>query len=141
VTHPHLTRHFTGLTYDESYYLTSERAKYDLESFMEDNKGGETDITHGFAWFLQQMKGLTGALRTTHTQRDNQTGFRHDIKLKNVLVFVNGQTSPQFRWTDGAPHRRAHDIWSLGCMYLEILVWYSGGQERLDKFGTDMAEE
>ena len=32
------------------------------------------------------------------------------------------------------PRSRAYDVWSLGCIYLEFLIWLVDGQEGLDEF-------
>lgn len=38
--------------------------------------------------------------------------------------------------SNGQPLFRAHDIWSLGCVFLELLMWYTEGQAAYRSFVT-----
>ncbi|KIV80795.1 hypothetical protein PV11_08271 [Exophiala sideris] len=159
-------------------------------------------------WFFTQLKGLAEALDHIHhlaadeDEEDNLpkrelvpqniyfqrkgaqiTGYHHDIKPDNILVFVDNRSdygtmkfgdfgsaniqetaqndpglwtrspvhtekqkgtmtfrSPD-RYCDGKLRRRA-DIWTLGCVFLEILIWCLEPRSKgLKSFATERAEE
>lgn len=40
-------------------------------------------------------------------------------------------------WTLTKKASRPHDVWALGCIFLEMLVWATGGNEEVDKFHNE----
>jgi serine/threonine protein kinase len=144
-------------------------------------------------WLLRQLLGLAEAVDHIHhlvgeavqvptalnipggsTSATRATGFHHDIKPGNILVFIDGedhygtfkigdfgsgrlqtfrsgtQRSPFDNRSLGTPTyegpdvyllgtaSRPYDIWSLGCVYLEILLWcFSPGPGGAEDFATE----
>ncbi len=155
-------------------------------------------------WLFSQLKGLAEAVRLIHqlgpsglgpeslvrnlpaAKKQGRTGFHHDIKPENILVFAKTDTEKaSFKITDyvlkisdfgaarinvilsqsgarqitsyklrhfpfgdsvyGAPDyilvghtSRPYDLWSLGCVFLEVLIWTFGlSNSDLDDFATD----
>lgn len=112
--------------------------------------------------------GPVDAKTKIHGNRDN-TGYHHDLKLKNILVFdqdilkisdfgtariqqVSGRAdgrshqtihlmgdpdyvAPDYLLTERAS--RPYDVWALGCIFLEMLVWACSDAGAVDQFHTD----
>lgn len=131
-------------------------------------------------WLVQQLAGLVGALKVVHNPHGmlnvpnantTRTGYMHDIKPENILVFIYRGEICVLRLSDfscakvveilatisgkrdsyktgskpGTPTYRApeisenassrpYDMWSLGCVFLEVLVWYLEGYSALQVF-------
>ncbi|KAM6513602.1 hypothetical protein FALCPG4_015989 [Fusarium falciforme] len=71
---------------------------------------------------------------------EKATEFR---KAGNIYTDTTTGTTrylpPEFRSTKQIP--RVHDIWSLGCLFLEFIIWAAWGNDGLDKFiQLDIAE-
>ncbi|KAF2692085.1 kinase-like protein [Lentithecium fluviatile CBS 122367] len=186
--HPHLVKCLTSFTLGWKYYMVYDLADCDLESFICDNprSGKVSDLSA--SWLAQQLSGLAGALRVVHNPGGSKfssaknlgvpsaigerTGYIHDIKPDNILVFQKKDGTSWLRLSDfscarvvdfvatisgnnrfsyktntksGAPIYRApessegatsrpYDMWSLGCVYLEILVWFIEGYQALLSF-------
>lgn len=132
------------------------------------------------AWLAQQLAGIAGALKVVHNPQGllnvpnantTRTGYMHDIKPENILVFIYQGKVCILRLSDfscakvveivatisgkrdsyktgskpGTPTYRApeisenassrpYDMWSLGCVFLELLVWYLEGYKALEMF-------
>ncbi|KAI4937138.1 uncharacterized protein J4E92_001865 [Alternaria infectoria] len=52
----------------------------------------------------------------------------------------NTPTLPPETYNNGSSSR-PHDVWSLGCVFLDILVWYWKGWEFLKEFRSEVMEE
>ena len=63
------------------------------------------------------------------------TGRSAKSKIKG-----NTPTLPPETYKNGSSSR-PHDVWSLGCVFLDILVWYWKGWEHLKKFRSQVEEE
>jgi serine/threonine protein kinase len=161
----------------------------------------ENEFVH---WLFVQLKGLADGVRHIHnlgpsglgpesllrtlpsTKRPGRTGFHHDLKPENLLVFTRTDpNNPNFKITDcvlkisdfgaarinvilsqsganpitsykmsslthgdsvyGAPDyalegqtSRPYDLWSLGCVFLEVLIWTFGlSNSDLDAFRNE----
>ncbi|KAK5655157.1 hypothetical protein OQA88_6056 [Cercophora sp. LCS_1] len=100
------------------------------------------------------LPGLASALQALHVYRTEDvslTGCHHDIKPDNILV-INGNQwirhpfpgrpgvyfSPESEdyEDDFARHRirRSSDIWSLGCVFLELMTFLSSGANGVAEF-------
>jgi len=189
--HPHITPHLASWTQDSKFYMLFPCAETHLGQFLRTRPNPELDNTF-VLWLLQQLKGLADGVRHIHNlgpsglgpeamARDprrptkrGRTGFHHDLRPQNILVFVDdnvGDRPPSI--TDfvlkisdfgtakisnmlshsgfvekssyktrnlshgdtvyGAPDfalmgetSRPYDVWSLGCIFLEILLWTFG---------------
>lgn len=42
---------------------------------------------------------------------------------------------------EGTARSRRYDVWSMGCIYLEFLIWLLYGAEGLNRFGQDIREQ
>ncbi|KAJ8110945.1 hypothetical protein OPT61_g6345 [Boeremia exigua] len=115
---------------------------------------------------IEQVLGLATALDAAHNLNDTGASFRHgDIKPENILVFSSGgligkfkigdwgeskyqgqrtEMRPSGRTYKGQPterRSRLYDIWALGCITLELIVWLLYGLEGLDRFNTEVTGE
>ncbi|KAF1849885.1 kinase-like protein [Cucurbitaria berberidis CBS 394.84] len=193
LTHSHLLKCLASFTFSSKYHMIYEKADDDLEKFMK-ARNNPTDIPSFSAPDLaRQLYGLAGALSLIHNQEmavsgpnpnllsipqqpSSRTGYIHDIKPDNILVFIYDQNGKKQYWlrlsdfscanvrdlvksvsgqkrdswrTDNkksTPNYRApeylqdekisrpYDLWSLGCVYLELLVWFMEGYEALVQF-------
>lgn len=162
-------------------------ANCDLEDFMSKYPVAARAPGVTPSWLPQQLAGLAGALKVVHNPdgsntADNstlsvpqanqkKTGYIHDIKPENILLFTEEGNVHWLRLSDfscakvvefiatisgkrdsyktgtksGTPVYRApeslegatsrpYDIWSLGCVYLESLVWFVDGYQALLDF-------
>jgi serine/threonine protein kinase len=165
--------------------MVFELADCNLHEFMEKHPAGMTHREITSAWLFKQMRGIAAALKEFHhieqviddnTLRANdalpkpRTGYLHDIKPENILVFyanqnclrlcdwscakvadfiasVSGQklqsaqTVNHGTLTYKPPEShgrgktsRPYDLWSLGCVLLELLIWYRLGWKELEIF-------
>ncbi|KAK1850836.1 protein kinase domain-containing protein [Colletotrichum chrysophilum] len=113
-------------------------------------------------WFLNQLRGLSGATEALHLKNCRHT----DLKPLNILLFHEGDSPGTLRIADVGlakihdditRHRqeitnaktgslryeppefrrtnqlsRVFDVWSLGCVFLEFLTWTIYGWGRLN---------
>ena len=150
-------------------------------------------------WLFTQLKGLADALDHLHhlvrdedesrsqtlkpeqTKSNQVTGYHHDIKPDNILVFFDDKSgygtmkigdfgsanimetddtlyqkspvftekirgaktfsSPDAYCGDGRMTRKA-DIWTLGCVFLEVLIWcLEKRRTGVKSFATERGEE
>lgn len=188
--HPHLAKCLTSFTFGDQYYMIYELADCDLEAFMRNHPDSNQVLGLTQLSIAQQLYGLAAALELVHDQGDTQdaepgklnvkrenggkTGYIHDIKPENILLYVydnnkhwlrlsdfscakvvewvvivsgyNGQResrktqshsgTPTYTAPESLENRtsRPYDIWTLGCVYLEVLIWYTEGYEELCAF-------
>ena len=165
-----------------------ELAAFNLEEFVRGTKNPSQESALTEEWLAKQLCGLAGALLVVHNQGEDsipsssltvpttapaKTGYIHDIKLENILVFryrgqnywfrlsdfscakvvdfvatVSGQRlshmtesrsgTPSYKAPEcqapGGKTSRPYDLWSLGCVYLELLTWYIQGYAALQAF-------
>jgi serine/threonine protein kinase len=132
-----------------------------MNSFMETNPKGRDETGLERQWLLSQLRGLAGALATIHrlVGPDLTSPHHHDIKPSNILVFNSTATNskPIFKLTDWAcvgwkpettrdsttptlppeshdngTSAQPHDIWSLGCVFLDLMIWHIKGWDKLN---------
>jgi serine/threonine protein kinase len=190
--HDHLVKCYASWKFGAKYHMIYELAECNLEEFFQKTKVPKGHSALNNSWLIKQMCGLAGALRAVHTQEeyDRQTsddnrlgvpiapkarsrsGYIHDIKPDNILVFLYGGSVYWFRLSDfscakvvdfitsisgqhvnshlttsktGTPDfrppesmkgetSRPYDLWSLGCVYLELIVWFLQGYPSLVDF-------
>ncbi|CAI6338060.1 unnamed protein product [Periconia digitata] len=187
ISHSHLAKCLSSFTLGENYYMFYELASGDLEKFICTHPVASSEPGLTPSWLAQQLAGLAAALRVVHNPRDttsrtsntlgvpqsgkDKTGYIHDIKPDNILVFQYPGNLNWLRLSDfscakvnelnetvsgnrrshktdnraGTPSYRApeqrkgstsrpYDLWSIGCVYLEILVWFTEHYEGLERF-------
>jgi serine/threonine protein kinase len=190
--HDHLVKCYASWKFGAKYHMIYELAECNLEEFIQKMKDPKDHPALNNAWLIKQMCGLAGALRAVHTQEEDvkhtsndnrldvpkapksrsRSGYIHDIKPDNILVFLYGGSVHWFRLSDfscakvvdfvasisgqhvnshlttsktGAPDyrppesmkgttSRPYDLWSLGCVYLELIVWFLQGYSSLEAF-------
>jgi serine/threonine protein kinase len=142
-----------GFEVDNSAYLLAELADSNMDSFMETNPKGREETGLERQWLLSQLRGLAGALAAIHrlVGPDLTSPHHHDIKPSNILGFNSTATNskPIFKLTDWAcvgwkpettrdsitptlspeshdngTSSQPHDIWSLGCIFLDLMIWH-----------------
>ncbi|KAF9693554.1 hypothetical protein EKO04_008240 [Ascochyta lentis] len=192
LSHHHLLKCLASFTFSSKYHMIYEKADCDVEKFMAryaDPRKLPGLMPNDLA---QQLFGLADALSVIHNQGQSEpgkgtsllvpgtgnqkTGYIHDIKPENLLMFIynqDGKKTYWFRLSDfscakvvdvltsvsgknrhswktaskaGTPVYRApeatekgrtsrpYDLWSLGCVYLELLVWFLDGYAALEDF-------
>jgi serine/threonine protein kinase len=160
LNHPHIIR--VHLTYEDKsrfFIVMDPLADCDLEAFLEqDNQHNKDSIV--WKWFLC----LSNALAFIHFK-----GVRHkDIKPRNILVkgeeiffadfgsshaFLDGGNSttegPSYGHTKMycAPEvihqgkrNRSADVFSLGCVFTELLIWMHGPSQQVISLWHDFRE-
>ncbi|KAH7359965.1 kinase-like domain-containing protein [Pyrenochaeta sp. MPI-SDFR-AT-0127] len=192
LSHPHLLKCLASFTFDSKYHMIYEKADCNVEDFMKRHENAQNLSQLSGQDLAEQLYGLAEALSVIHNQEDTnfnlksnllsipqkpppRSGYIHDIKPENLLLFIyerNGRKRYWFRLSDfscakvvefvavvsgkrwshlsdnkaGTPTYRAperlmeqgtsrpYDMWSLGCVYLELLVWFLDGHNALDEF-------
>lgn len=175
--HPHLLMPHFGFSYSGKNFLVSDKAVGDLDYLFETSEPADIGATSSWLW--AQMRGLADALASVHDLEPGvSTGYLHDIKPQNILVFLVEGEHPVLKFTDwgfakitpnagrgshktfgggdiayAPPERsagmeisRPYDIWSLGCMFMEMLVWFTEGRKgyldftaaRIQEFDRDV---
>jgi len=196
--HPNITVHLAAWTQKGTFYMLFPCAEMNLHQFL---RRPPCDFDTEFVrWLLWQLRGLADGVRHIHNlgpsrlvvgaqnlstpgpqAQRKRSGYHHDIKPKNILVFAKdkvGSGEPKitdyiFKLSDfgaakiniilsksgdisyqthaftigdpvyGAPDKelegatsRPYDIWSLGCVFLEVLVWtfHLGVNESVNSF-------
>lgn len=195
INHPHVLKCLASFTHSSKYHMIYEKADYDVENFMYEHQTAENRVDLSPSDLASQFAGMAAGLRVIHNQEKSsaglnsnglivpgnqptQSGYIHDIKPDNILLFIyvcNDVKRYWFRLSDfscakvanllsifngkrrshlsdnkagnptyQAPEQmlghgtsRPYDLWSLGLVYLEILVWYLDGYEALDRFRKD----
>ncbi|RSL53974.1 hypothetical protein CEP51_014790 [Fusarium floridanum] len=98
-------------------------------------------------WAFTQLKGLAHAIEQLHDQKTCRHG---DLKPENFLCFSKDHaertrlrqvthtkvstkrySAPEMDVNPGAPLSRRFDIWSMGCILLEFVIWILYGGEEL----------
>jgi serine/threonine protein kinase len=193
LNHDHLMKCLFSWKFGPKYHMIYEMANCNLEEFFKKMSMPKRQSELSNGWIIKQMCGLAGALRVVHNQEEEEkedshnsnmlgvpkaakirtkSGYIHDIKPENILVFLYGGTTYCFRLSDfscakvvdfiesisgqhmnshittsksGTPDyrppesmkgetSRPYDLWSLGCVYLELLVWFLQGYTALEDF-------
>jgi Protein kinase domain len=200
--HSHITPHLASWTQRGIFYVLFPCAEMNLHEFLRLYPPRDLD-TDFVKWLLQQLRGLADGVRHIHNlgpsrlapepqsllppdfrAQRSRSGYHHDIKPKNILVFAKDKvgggdtkvTDFIFKISDfgaakiniilsksgeisyqtealsaGDPAYRApdyeldgvtsrpYDIWSLGCVFLEVLVWTFDlrGNELVSTFASE----
>lgn len=191
LNHSHLVKCLASFTLGAKYQMIYELASCDLEDFIQKHPCATPRSGLTSSWLAQQLAGLAGALQVVHNPDGStssndasslgvpktnsaKSGYIHDIKPENILVFIYRGNVCWLRLSDfscakvvdfvatisgkrdsyktgtksGTPIYRApesqdgatsrpYDMWSLGCVYLELLVWYVEGYQALVSFRND----
>jgi serine/threonine protein kinase len=192
--HPHLLKCYASFTFSFKYHMIYEKANCNMEEFIMKNKDAAKIPSLDSRKLATQLYGLAAALSVIHNQDQSETnrqsghldvpnnasvpsktGYIHDIKPDNLLMFIYEQEGKETHWLrlsdfscakvadfvasisgknmvsyqsgskSGTPVYRApestygntsrpYDLWSLGCVYLELLVWYLEGFDNLVEF-------
>ena len=143
----------TAFMFKGSYYMMSELAHCDLDEFMRSNTTGGThpDSSLTVAWLLQQLRDLGDALYVFE-----MLSRADKSEIHNVLVFresENYRIRPQMCPGHHREHHAENEppgntlvpgdwhAWALGCVVVQILVWYVGGYSALQAFLAIQSEE
>ncbi|KXH32811.1 protein kinase [Colletotrichum simmondsii] len=160
----HLIQYLFFCKRDQSYFIAFPWAEGgNLEEFWMLHTSNQEYML----WSLQQMLGISGALRKLHG-----INFRHgDLKPGNILHFrfPNGglgnlviadvgiskvhkaatyvrsmgtltrATTPSYEPPEALqktnkPRPRRYDIWSMGCIYIEFVIWMIYGFNAINSF-------
>jgi serine/threonine protein kinase len=200
--HQHITQHLASWTQGNTFYMLFPCAIGNLGRLLRSRQSPEhkNDFV---LWLLDQLKGIVDGLRLIHNlapaglgnegfipnptadDERKRTGYHHDIKPENILVFADdnvGDREPQFselclKISDfgaarihnvlsrsgvkktshktpnltagdeeyGAPDfalhaetSRPYDLWSLGCVFVEVLLWaFRTSGSNLDGFASE----
>ncbi|KAH9205286.1 hypothetical protein DL95DRAFT_348558, partial [Leptodontidium sp. 2 PMI_412] len=69
---------------------------------------------------------------------DKSTGFRS--RTRNIAGETVTYAAPEIALFPERPTSRRYDIWSLGCLYLEFVIWILYGIEGLNRFGEEIGK-
>ena len=120
-----------------------------------------------YSWLWENLEGVIEALRYVHDFDPNILGAHFHLKPANILVDDFGNlviadfglagmkqkikghsslTNPEGDFNYGPPrteHRwtRAYDIYSLGCIMMEIVVHLKQGPNAVDEFAQNLEKE
>ncbi|KAK4923795.1 hypothetical protein LTR66_016494, partial [Elasticomyces elasticus] len=150
--HPHIARLLFTYRYRQKFNMVFPLATTNLRNYLRDQTFGlgQTDFSNIHrAPIWSQILGVVDALHTMHT-KDVEYAMHLDLKPENILVDIQG-AHVRFLITDfglsqlmnpnhvgsgvrdgggdeayAPPERngdRKHDIWSLGCILLEVLTF------------------
>jgi serine/threonine protein kinase len=179
IRHPNIVRLSQSFTIDQGgvkeYCMLLPLAECSLFEYLREST--TTSRQERLAFMLEHLSSITGAIEYVHRKYkspsgDESTGFNHDIKPRNILLFQSRDgRSKIFRLCDWGlgqfhglqsgsgttvrepsdpaytpPERdvesglgirkvsRSADVWSWGCVILEILVWITFGPEGVENF-------
>jgi serine/threonine protein kinase len=182
----HIVRHITSWHHNHKFYILYPKAACNLRTYINTTDRPNLSSTN-VLWFLGQLRGLADAVRHIHqlgggleerearaklappkqkrrkSRHKQQTGYHHDIKPENILVFEripgrdplmkisdfgagkfyslrsgesNSKPSAQedsskSTLTYAGPESRngsklvsrPFDMWALGCVWLELMIW------------------
>ena len=156
IRHDNILLSYCGFRFDGELHLISEIATTDLQKLFITSEPDAYNVDK--PWLRAQMYGLAEALALIHDIEPGvKAACLNDIKPANILVFGTSKPVLKFTdWgcakislagqdSDGTivygdrsywppecsakqPTTRAYDIWSLGCVYLELLLWFTEGK-------------
>ena len=186
-SHGYIVTHLATWTQDGKYWMLLPLAECNLREFM----AHKNYCVSKKLWVLQQLCGLASAVKFIHNMYDSsgpdnpdsrqqnlqppspavsgmqKSGWHHDIKLDNILYFVDTDSQCNTLrisdWGAGKVHTyrsrsintkslngtptyeapeyqeegarsRPYDVWSLGCVFLELLVWVASNWHGVKKF-------
>lgn len=134
-------------------------AKHDLREFLRNDPPEEYSDNPKKAW--ERFTNLLSALNHIHSSNPNLYGYHFDIKPQNILVRFNGdwaitdlglaysklndsgvsETSRQggnerYRGPEKLTHRN-YDVWAMGCIGCEIILWLNKGADGVEQFRKD----
>lgn len=162
VQHEHVVKPFGSFALRSTFpgetmqYILTELHDADLSILYKRNKPPSAADD----WIRRQVRGLAGALALMHTPRDGDFAVHHGIKSQTIAVFsqqcklslstrcriqasdnsgivsISPAVSPYSppETTSGYLTGRPHDVWSLGCVFLELMVWCTQGQNECRDF-------
>jgi serine/threonine protein kinase len=86
-------------------------------------------------WYPGTSSADLGILKITDF---GDAGLSRDYAKLGVMTISPTYRSPEFEVV-GNPSP-ACDVWALGCIFLEIVTWFWGGQKKLQEFGISRLE-
>ncbi|KAF5608592.1 serine threonine kinase [Fusarium subglutinans] len=157
--HPHIVRLLASYRMESRYHLVFPSADCDLAMYWR-NHPRPSDDKRTVEWLGGQMRGLADALSTVHGQNgvhgdikpENILCFGSDNR-QTVLALTDFGSSyflapeekqfpkglkhtPVYRAPEIDTHKsitQAYDIWSLGCVFAEAIVWFYDGKAGIAK--------
>lgn len=195
----HLIKLLFAFTQDEKPGLIFPLAECSLDAYFRDTdptKYSKEKQARHTPWLFEQFSGLAHGLAQVHennqarmselSPNETTTGYHHDIKPSNILLFLEHETgkhpfegaelefgrlqisdfglgkfrtklegtgtqsiqgtvayrAPECDPEEGSKmQNRMYDIWCIGCMLLELLVWLFEGPEGHKKFESSRLVE
>ncbi|PSN73726.1 kinase-like protein [Corynespora cassiicola Philippines] len=169
IRHQHLIRYHATYQWSNRYCVIFPWADGgNLSKFWKQNDQKEK-TTQFTTWSLQQMHGLAAALEALHIKNCRHGDLKPDNILyfnqleENLVIADVGisrfhkevtmlrkegtktqATTPSYQGPEvfgapDAPRPRRYDIWSLGCILLEFLVWYLHNLQTVEDFHESRA--
>ncbi|RYP68386.1 hypothetical protein DL769_005514 [Monosporascus sp. CRB-8-3] len=112
-TNPHLVTLLASFEQGGKYNFLFPYAKYSLDCYM-DSQRPDKDIA-SMQWFARQLRGLMGGIHTIHNPK-------------------HLQNQPPECDVKGGTISRAFDIWTAGCLFLDMITWLIGGAAWRNEF-------
>jgi serine/threonine protein kinase len=159
---PHVIRLISTFERDGVQSMIFPWADANLYQHWERNLNGPSDFTTE-VWISTQLYGLANAINYMHSNgvrhgdikpenilwfqkgqspeghlvlSDLGLSITHDMgvaKESRILGFMATYRAPEIDMRDGII-TRAQDIWSFGCVLLELTCWLLGGMELVEDF-------
>ncbi|KAK0651145.1 hypothetical protein B0T16DRAFT_386632 [Cercophora newfieldiana] len=179
LNHPHLIKAIAYYVQDGRHvFLFPFAENGNLRQHWAKADPGLEVSSHQLEWSLEQLAGVTDAVRLLH--KDNVNCRHGDLKPENILCFRRGNSDnravyrdwfviadvglakshnditaardgktttmgrtmmyspPELEFDEETPRSRLFDIWSLGCVFLEHIVWLAYGKTGLENFQNEM---
>lgn len=105
-------------------------------NFGEERFGRHGDLKPENILWVESVPGSLGILQIA----DLGLGTFHTLDSRSNVEAKSVGGSPTYVPPECAldlPISRAYDIWSLGCVFLEFIIWLLEGSEGLEKFAND----
>lgn len=166
----HLVKCYAAFMHKDTYHMIFEKGDKDLETLLDSvananlNQQQQDRQRHRL---YNQLEGLARTVCLIHSGTPDYTGYFHDLKLQNILVFGGNKyrlkladwscakmnpieqsshltetfgshmwSPPEIFPAPGSPRgtSRPHDIWSLGCVFLELLLYIDNDWQAVQQF-------
>ncbi|KAF4842896.1 Cyclin-dependent kinase 2 [Colletotrichum siamense] len=142
--------HYLGLN-DNSEDAPDDLPHVHTEDVAEEynSNSAETSIRHGdlkpenLLWFTERSRGVEGArylkiadmgLAKRHVVR-TQDRSRLTTTTYGTILYEAPEAEPAF---GDQPRSRLYDIWSMGCIITEWIIWLLYGNKQLQRFYNDL---
>ncbi|KAK3986438.1 hypothetical protein QBC44DRAFT_139737 [Cladorrhinum sp. PSN332] len=164
LNHPHLTPLLAAFEHGDQHCLLFPWADANLQRLFNHTTAGPPLNLESLLWLTKQLRGLADGLRLFHACKPSSDdefqcvhghisgyhilGFRDPDRpdyMINATAFTLawsgfGSGTPSYSYqppecnAEGYGISASYDVWSFGCLMLEMIAWFLGGGEYVGKF-------